>query len=135
MSPQVVEQLGEVPKFSSHGRSLQRAVEQIADVYVPQMGKQFVVVPKIESQDRIQHRTVGQIVDIPAPKVVEGLVDVSRIFSKERITERIVEQIFCSEQLVDVLVTQKEFSSQERAQEPTVGYAPVSHTRDEVGPS
>ena len=36
--PRVVEPLGEVPKFSCHGQSLQRAVEQIADVLVPQMG-------------------------------------------------------------------------------------------------
>ena len=46
--PQVVEQLGKVPKFSSHDRSLQR---QIVGVHVPQL----VEVPKIVSEDRIQH--------------------------------------------------------------------------------
>ena len=98
--PQVVEQLGEVPKFPSHDRSLQRAVRRIADVPVPQMEEQFVAVPKIGSQERIQQQTIEQIDDFPVPNGVEELVEVFRVFSKERISESIVEQI------VDVPVLQ-----------------------------
>ena len=58
--PQVVEQLGEVPKFSSHDRSLQRAVEQIDDALVPRMR-----VVEEPVKERLSERIVEQIVDVP----------------------------------------------------------------------
>ena len=57
---QIVEQATEVPKTSSRDRTLQRAVEQILDVPVPEMVTQLLEVPKIIPQDRILQRTVKQ---------------------------------------------------------------------------
>ena len=57
---QIVEQATEVPKTSSRDRTLQRAVEQILDVPVPEMVTRLLEVPKIIPQDRILQRTVKQ---------------------------------------------------------------------------
>ena len=57
---QIVEQATEVPKTSSRDRTLQRAVEQILDVPVPEMLTQLLEVPKIIPQDKILQRTVKQ---------------------------------------------------------------------------
>ena len=57
---QIVEQATEVPKTSSRDRTLQRAVEQILDVPVPEMVTQLLEVRKIIPQDKILQRTVKQ---------------------------------------------------------------------------
>ena len=57
---QIVEQATEVPKTSSRDRTLQRAVEQILDVPVPEMVNRLLEVPKIIPHDRILQRTVKQ---------------------------------------------------------------------------
>ena len=57
---QIVEQAAEVPKTSSRDRTLQRAVEQILDVPVPEMVTRLLEVPKIIPQDRILQRTMKQ---------------------------------------------------------------------------
>ena len=56
----LVAHAAEVPKTSSRDRTLQRAVEQILDVPVPEMVTQLLEVPKIVHQDRILQRTVKQ---------------------------------------------------------------------------
>ena len=60
LQEQIFEQASEVPKTSSRDRTLQRAVEQILDVPVPEMVTQWLEVPKIKPQDRILQRTVRQ---------------------------------------------------------------------------
>ena len=57
----IIEQATEVLKTSSRERTLQRAVEQIPDVPVPEMVTQLLEVPKIVPQDRILQQTVEQV--------------------------------------------------------------------------
>ena len=57
---QIVEQAAEVLKTSSRDRTLQRAVEQILDVPVPEMVTRLLEVPKIIHRDRILQRTMKQ---------------------------------------------------------------------------
>ena len=57
----IIEQATEVLKTSSRDRTLQRAVEQIPDVSVPEMVTQLLEVPKIVPQDRILQQTVEQV--------------------------------------------------------------------------
>ena len=99
-----------MPKTSSRDRTLQRAVEQILDVPVPEMVTQLLEVPETVS------RTVEQIVDAPVPQAVEEPAEVSRVFSQDGIQQRSVEQssetpaTSLAEMIVEVLVIQRDLS-------------------------
>ena len=88
-------EMNEEPKFSSHDRSLQRAVERTVDVLVPQMvveelvevfrdffpgqGSTALRVADCRTsthQERISERIVEQIVDVLALQIVEDIVQV-----------------------------------------------------------
>ena len=108
---QIVEQAAEVPKTSSRDRTLQRTVEQILNVPLPEVVTQLVEVPETISPDRIQQRTVEQIVDAPVPQAVEELAEVSRVFSQDRIQQCAMEQttpaISLAGKIVEMPVTRK----------------------------
>ena len=64
-------------------RSLQRTVDQMDDVPVPQVAKDILEVVEITSQERNSERTLEQIVGVPVPRILEEIV-------AERILEHIV---------------------------------------------
>eukprot|EP00971_Amphidinium_carterae_P172822 3425841-Amphidinium_carterae.1 len=67
-----------------HAQVINRNVEQILDVPVPQTVEEIVNVPKIVPQERVQNRVVEQIVDVPVPQTVEEIVNVPKIVPQER---------------------------------------------------
>ena len=54
---QVVEQVTELLKTPSRGRTLRGTVEPVLDVLLPQMVEQLLEVPKIIPQDKILQQT------------------------------------------------------------------------------
>ena len=55
---------------------LERIVEQITDVHVPQIMEEIVEVAKIVLEERVQLRTAEEIVDVPVPQFLEEIVEV-----------------------------------------------------------
>ena len=112
--PQVVGQVLEAPKISSHDLNLQGTVEQIPDVLVPEMVEQLVKLSKTVSVDRIQQRTVEHItVDTPVPQDVEEPGEFFNAFSHNRVQLLENPAIPLAEKIVELPVIQTEEKTQQ----------------------
>ena len=78
---------------------LERVVEQIGGVPVPQIWEPIVDGLQLVPQERVQNRTREQFVNVPVPQITDEIVDGVQVLPQECVQNRV------REQFVDVSVS------------------------------
>ena len=86
------EEIMKVVKPFPAERILERTVEQLVDMPVPQIQEQIMEVANTIPRERISERIVEHTRDVPVPQIREQIVEVVKNIHQERISERIAEQ-------------------------------------------
>ena len=86
-----------VPTNVFHGRILQRTLEQISDIQVPQVEEELIEVFTDLSLDRDQQRFAEQIFENPAFSPSE----IIKFFSQDRAQQHCVEQMIATISLTE----------------------------------